>query len=348
MIIKSINFYNWRNFVNKEFNFNPFTTIIVGLNAQGKTNLLEGIYFLINTTGFREKKEEELIFFDKNKASVEGEFVTGDYKFDFQIILERKNDQVQKKYFINKSQKNSSLYLREQTKTVIFSPNQIKIIDNSPSERRDYFNKFLSTVDAEYKKAWHNYENALKKRNKLLQLITNENKLKEEILFWNQYLEKQAIYISKKREEYVIFLNKNCQLENKIFEINYLKNEFSQEKAKLIFNEELRLKQTLIGPQRDDFQIYLKNGNFKKNLHRFGSRSEQRMALFWLKLNEINFLENKFNKKPIVLLDDVFSELDFYNKQLISRLVKSYQTIITTAEIEVLNFIEAPKSIIKL
>jgi DNA replication and repair protein RecF len=72
------------------------------------------------------------------------------------------------------------------------------------------------------------------------------------------------------------------------------------------------------------------------------------MALFWLKLNEINFLENKFNKKPIVLLDDVFSELDFYNKQLISRLVKSYQTIITTAEIEVLNFIEAPKSIIKL
>ena len=103
----------------------------------------------------------------------------------------------------------------------------------------------------------------------------------------------------------------------------------------------------MIGPQKDDFQINQKNES-AKNLHHFGSRSEQRLAIFWLKFNEIKYLEEKFKNRPLLLLDDVFSELDVKNKKLIIDLVKKYQTVVTTTEIELLELADVPKSIIKL
>jgi len=347
MILKKILFKNWRNFTKESFNFNPFLTVIIGENAKGKTNLLEGIYFLITGSGFREKKEEELILFNKEKASVEGEFVTGEEKFLFQIFLEKRGNGVEKKYFINKAVKPYSIYYQQQTKVILFSPYQLEIISGSPQNRRLYFDKLISSFDFQYKKYLSNYENALKRRNRILQDAQEPEKIKEEIVFWNNYLQEQGKYITEKREQYINFLNQNPRLNNKFFYIDYVKNEFNFKNLEKTHQEELRLRQTLIGPQRDDFQIYLNQG-FKKNIHLFASRSEERLSLLWLKINEINFFEKKFRIKPIVLFDDIFSEFDFFHKKLVLNLIKNYQTIITTTEIEVIDLIEMPKSIIKL
>lgn len=348
MILKSIIFHNWRNFLKNKFFFNPFLTIIIGENAKGKTNLLEGIYFIVNCFGFREKKEEELIFFNESKAEVEGSFILGDSQFNFKIILKKNEGGVEKNYFINKAKKKHTQYFKETPKTVIFSPKDLEIIDSSPLKRREYFNKFLSIIDPNYSYCLNNYENALKKRNKILQLEKDIKVLKEELLFWDNYLEKQAKIIQKKREDYINFLNNHSSLDNKFFLVEYLKNDFTQKKAQKLFLEEKKQKQTLIGPQRDDFRIFLLENSFKKDIHRFGSRSEQRLSLFWLKMNEIIFFENNFYTKPILLLDDIFSELDYKNQEVILKLIKKYQTVITTSNIDILKIIEVPKLIIKL
>ena len=103
----------------------------------------------------------------------------------------------------------------------------------------------------------------------------------------------------------------------------------------------------MIGPQKDDFQIAIK-GETNTNIHHYGSRSEQRLAVFWLKMNEIVYYEDMFKKKPILLLDDIFSEFDQQNKKLILDLIKKYQTILTTTEEAVMGLIDIPKKIIRV
>jgi DNA replication and repair protein RecF len=348
MILKQISLKNFRHFENQEFGFNPFLTIIIGENARGKTNLLEAIYFIVNGIGFRESREEELLRWNVNNGEVAGVFKSGDELINFNIHL-RKNDYlIDKIYLLNKTKKKHWQYLKETTKTVLFSPENIEIIIGTPEVRRNYFNRLISIYDPEYKKRLINYENALRKRNKILEVHQEENKLKEQLVFWNNYLEQQAIYLTSKRQAYVDFLNKHQQLDSLRYSLVYLKNEFSKKRAEDVFQTELRYRRTIIGPQKDDFQVEELVKDFKKNLQHFGSRSEQRLAVFWLKLNEILFYEESFSGKPILLLDDIFSELDHKNKKLVLDLIRKYQTIITTTENELLELIDIPKSVIEL
>jgi len=349
MFLKRISLYNFRNVTEAEFYINPSLTVIIGENAKGKTNLLEAVYFLINGFGFRETKEEELINFDKNQAYVDGEIEDDKKnKMVFRIHLQKKQNLIEKIYFINKTIKKHHQYLSEQTKAVLFSPDQIEIITGSPDKRRSYFNSQISSHDYEYRKKLLNYENALRKRNKIFAFIKNESELRNELLFWNEYLEEQATYITAKRAEYVKFLNNHRNIDNRQFYIEYLKNELTGKKLEENFLEEKRLKKTLIGPQKDDFCFYQQEKGFGKNLHHYGSRSEQRLAVFWLKINEINYSEDRYQRKPILLLDDVFSELDAKNRQVIIELVKKYQTIITTAESEITGLGKMDKQYINL
>lgn len=344
MYLAKINLENFRNFTRKSFSFSPFFTLVIGENSKGKTNLIESAFFLLNGLGFREEKEIELIFFNKNKGFVDGFFQDGDDIFNFKIILENNKNKVEKNFYLNKAKKTYFQYKSNLPKAVLFSPEQIEIINGSPKVRRDYIDKFISSYDLNYKRYLLNYENSLKRRNKILEKYQDEKKLEEELVFWNDYLEKQGQYLTKKREEYIDFLNKHSQINEKNFIIKYLKNEFNKERLKKFLKEERYFRKTLIGPQKDDFQIFEK----EKNIHIYGSRSEQRMALFWLKINEINYFQEKLKKRPIILLDDIFSELDFHHKKIVLNLVKKYQTIATTTEIEVLEMIEVPKMVIKI
>jgi len=348
MILNKIILYNFRNFDKKEFNFSPFLTIIYGENALGKTNLLEAIYCLTNGVGFRETREEELVKIEKTQAKIKGIFVDDQEKTEFQINLDTNKQFFEKKYFINKTNKKSYQYQQEVIKTVLFSPQQLEIITGSPDSRRQYFDKLISFYDLEYKKRLNNYENALRKRNKILEVFQSDSKLREELFFWDDYLEEQANYISKKREEYANYLNQNQKIDNKKFSIKYLANQFTKKRLEEIYPKEKRYRRTLIGPQKDDFQIDVVDNDFKKNLHLFGSRSEHRLGVFWLKVNEIRYYEQIVKKKPIVLLDDIFSELDRKNKKLIINLISKYQTVLTTAEAEALEIPDVPNVVINI
>ena len=239
-------------------------------------------------------------------------------------------------------------------KGVLFSPEQLDLISGSPNLRRKYLNKIICFYDRDYKNKTLNYESALRKRNKVLESYQGVGDLQEELLFWNQYLEKQASYITKKRKEYLDFLNEHGKIDNKYFSVHYLKNEFNTERLKEKIHLEKKMRKTIIGPQRDDFKIMLKKNGSERNIHLFGSRSEQRLAVFWLKVNEVKFYEEYIKKRalpptrPIILLDDVFSELDVKNKKVIFDFIKNYQTIITSTDIKILDLIEMPKSVIAL
>jgi DNA replication and repair protein RecF len=347
MILQSIRLEHYRNFKKAHYNFNPHVTIIIGENARGKTNLLEGVYLAVHGTGFRESKEEELIQWSEQQALIETTWKSLEEESVFQIAIQSRLGKVEKKFYINKTKKNHFTYNQFQTKAVLFAPEHIDIVTASPDRRRDYFNKLLFVVDPDYKKCVHNYDHALYKRNKILEHFSTMDSLKEQLMFWDGYLEKQASYITKKRQEYTEYLNENPSVDGKSFSIKYMKSELTCDLLDKCINEDKRMRRTTIGPQKDDFQINLRNGE-EKNIHHFGSRSEQRLGVFWLKLNEIRFLEAAFKSKPVLLLDDIFSELDTKNKQVILNLIENYQTLLTTTEKELLDLAHMDKAVINL
>ena len=335
MILKSISLYHFRNFDKKQFKINPYLTAIFGDNAQGKTNLLEGIYFILKGEGFRESREEQLIIFNQSNGFVEAkleERKTGD-KSNLKIDLTKNDLGLNKTYFLEKTKKGRHSYLKDLITVVLFSPEQIEIIDRTMSIRREYFDKFLSGIDSEYKKRLTNYSQALRKRNKILDSSFNNQNIKQELDFWNKYLIDQGLYLISKRTEYIQYLNSNRIIDSKEFLIEYKENYLSLDRFNEYYDKELLVRKTLIGPHRDEYHIFIVNKSSpKKNIHVYGSRSEHRLSLFWLKINELKYLEHFFKKKPILLLDDIFSELDHYNQKLIFNLIGDYQTVVTSTE----------------
>ena len=342
MILKSISFYHFRNFDKKQYKINPFLTVILGDNARGKTNLLEGIYFILKGEGFRESKEEQLIIFNGKNGYVDGK------------LEDRKNQDITnlridlsigdlgfiKTYFLEKTKKGRYSYLKNLIPVVLFSPEQIEIIDRTMSIRRDYFDKFLSSVDPEYKKKLANYNLALRRRNKILEIGFNSPNIDAELEYWNRLLISNGSYLILKRRDYIAYLNSNKTIDSKNFEIEYVENEISNERLKESLQKELLIKRTTVGPHRDEYNIFLINKlGEKKDIHLYGSRSEQRLGLFWLKINELTYLESYFKRKPILLLDDIFSELDHHNQKLIFNLIGDYQTVLTSTEKELTKLI---------
>jgi DNA replication and repair protein RecF len=347
MLLQKLVLQHFRNRSSDIFELNPHLTIFLGENARGKTNILESIYFLINGTGFRESREEELLQIGKNEAYVEGRFGVGQDHRDFKIYITKRASLTEKIYFLERTRRHHPQYLEDQTKAILFAPEHIEIINGSPDIRRDYFNKVISFYDREYKKKLINLESALRRRNKIFERVHDDAKLHEELSFWNTYIEEQATYITQQRSEYVIYLNKHQRLDHKEFQMVYMKNEATVARFKELFEEEKRWRRTLIGPQKDEFQIIIR-GEVPKNVHHYGARSEQRFAVFWLKMNEITYYEDTHHNKPILLLDDVFSEFDRQNKKLILNLIRKYQTVLTTTEEELVKRIDIPKTVIEV
>ena len=302
MILKKISLHNFRNFSDLSFDFDENLTIIIGGNSLGKTNLLEAIYFAVLGIGFREEKEDELITINKDESLVESFFDFKKTIFRFLINLKKYQSLVDKNYYINGVKKGHWSYLKEQMNVVLFSPEQVSIVTGAPQLRREYFNKLISSFDYEYKKRLINYNNALRKRNKILEKHNNQVDLDSQLDFWNNYLEKEGDYLTKTRSVYVEFLNNNQKLDSKIFKIDYLKNEFNKNRLEDVREKEKIIRKTIIGPQKDDFIISISDDILTKDVHHFGSRSEQRLAIFWLKMNELKFFEENFQKKRLHLV----------------------------------------------
>jgi len=358
MIIEKLHLQNFRNYSKKTFEFSKDTNLIVGKNAVGKTNILEAIYFLASGRSFRVKGvEREAIKYNEEVGRIGGKIIKlSNYPIE---NYEGKNDETnleiiltvgevggeksaKKRYLVNNIPRRAVDFLGN-FRAVYFGPEDLELIIGSPGHRRKYLDNVLTQVDREYTRSLLSYEKAIRQRNKILEIMREsfgapsyiEGDFRKKLFFWDQLLIKNGNYITQKRREFIEFLNRHEGFEGgENFEVEYDYSVISEERLLKYKQEEVFAGVTLVGPHRDDFVVKIRNSKFEvRNLSIYGSRGEQRLGILWIKINELLFIEEKTNEMPTLLLDDIFSELDVAHRKLVLNLVNKQQTIITTADI---------------
>jgi len=335
MKIFDLKLTNFRNHSKLNINLDEKLTLITGPNGSGKTNILEAIYILGTGKSHRSRYDKDLIQHKKDFCTIEANIQTNGDRLNLQIQIQ-KNEKFEnvsiKKAKINKVAK-SMQYFTGIFNCVLFSPQDIELITDSPSLRRRYVDTVLSQVDINYKRSLSSYNKAVRQRNKLLEIISEGQHAWSQIIFWTKQVLEHGQVIQENREKFfktisktILKNGKKLNTEKTKMEIKYLKNEISEERLEKYKQREIGARTTLVGPHRDDFKIYF-NGH---NVSEFGSRGEQRSCVLALKLSELEFIEKTKKEKPVLLLDDIFSELDKKHQQAVLETIDNQQTTITT------------------
>ena len=335
MMLKSLQLQNFRSYQKEAFKFSQGTNLVVGPNTSGKTNLLEAIYLLATGKSFRAQTEQEMISYERElarvKAAVEGE----EGLEELEIILtpgQIQNQRTLKKQYLLNGVRKRQIDFLGHLNSVFFGPEDLEIVIGSPSIRRDYLDAVLEQVDRDYRRASLSYQKSLRQRNKLLEQIRDKGRAKSSLFLWNKLILENGEVMSQKRGELIDFINQQPDYFGDLV-IDYQKSLLSPLRLEQYQTKEIGAGMTLIGPHRDDFSLNLVNGGEERNLHLFGSRGEQRTAVFSLKLAELEFVAAKTGQRPILLLDDIFSELDHERRQHLVTIIPKQQTILTTTDI---------------
>lgn len=330
MILKELFLQQFRSHIKSHFKFDT-TTIIIGKNTAGKTNILEAINLLSTGKSFRVEKEVDLITSGYDFGRVEGIIFDERGKIDLTAILAKKV-LFSKKFLVNNVAKRQ-VDFASHFYSVIFTPQDIEIISSSPSLRRKFIDSVLYKSDRGYRLASTLYEKALRQRNRMLSDIRdgNKNYKRSNFDYWNSILFENGSLLTNTRERFVEYVNMQKK-DIFDFQLEYDKSLISEERLEKYYGAERASGMTLVGPQRDDFLFYYSH---KKDLIKeFGSRGEQRLALLQMKLFEIQYMKKALGFSPILLLDDIFSELDSSNIDKVLHLLPRQQTIITTTHKE--------------
>jgi DNA replication and repair protein RecF len=347
MVLRRLKLANFRNFSQKEFALTPRVTLIYGKNASGKSNLLEAVYLLATGGSLRAAKAAELVKEGETFARIEGQLtLRGEEKQKLEVILEKKEN-FAGGHFLKAFRVNGVSRLRRdflgRLTAVLFSPEQLNLINNGPAYRRNYLDLTLAQADKDYFKAISTYNKAKINRNKLLYQISNKTADITELSYWDNVLVENSLVVVKQRAQYLAYVNKeliNNQeglwREGWSLQLAYQQSPLSLARLAAWQTREIAAGKTLIGPHREDILFFKAqmNTDERRDLHRYGSRGEQRLAVFALKLAEWQFLAQK-GEKPLLLLDDIFSELDESHRQLVLQMLAPEQTLVTTAEAEV-------------
>jgi DNA replication and repair protein RecF len=347
---------NFRSYDSQIFEFDPKFNLILGPNGSGKTNILESIFFLSSGKSFRSTGQSKLINWYQNFASVRAVLVDNqgdESKIEIKLIkdINSPNNSISRKFFINQVAKPRKKYLGV-VKNVVFQPEDIRLVTGSPNRRRDFLDEIFSQTEWRYTSALSQYNRALKHRNRLLDQIRLNFAQPSELFYWDQVLVKNSNIIHDFRLKFIksvneFFINHPDSQINTL-SLNYRPSILTEDKLKKNYPLDLERGHTQAGPHRDDFSF--DNSSFPsadKNLAFWGSRGQQRLAVLALRLGQINFLEITYQDKPILLLDDIFSELDSQHQQLVVKVCRQYQTIFTSAESDSLKILDTAK-IIKL
>lgn len=332
MILTSISLQNFRNYQQAEFNFSPSVTVIIGPNTAGKSNLLEAIYLLSSGKSFRAEKDMQMISFGSAFARVRGELEEDGKKDILEVIITSPSSihAHAKKFLINGVPKRQ-IDFAGFFPTLLFIPADLNIIISSPSYRRDFLDSVLELVDKQYRQSKILYEKALKRRNALLDLVKETGvRNDQQFVYWDEILITNGDYISKKRWELIDYFN-NQQKEIIHFRVKYDHSQISKERLQQYYGAEIAAGVTLVGPHRDDFYVEFEEG---VDVRYFGSRGQQRLVVFQLKLLQLSYIEQSLGKRPLLLLDDIFSELDDEHISLIMKIINKQQTILTTTHKE--------------
>jgi DNA replication and repair protein RecF len=338
MLINKLKLTNFRNHSTFEKQFSPETNIILGPNAAGKTNILEAIHLLSSTRSFKARYDRDTIKHGEDYTRIEAEVEDEDGENDLELFIQKlpetENASI-KKVKLNKVAK--SLYkFAGNFNTVLFSPEDIEVLTGSPAGRRRYIDSILYQTDPEYRRNHTEYLQIVRKRNKILEKIREFGKGYDELGFWNTKVVQNGVFIQNSREILFKSLGSNAikydrdinKTKTRV-DLRYKKSDISFDRLQEYRNKEIAAVNTLIGPHRDDFEIILDGFDAAE----FASRGQQRAAILALKLAEIEYFVETTDKRPVLLLDDIFSELDEEHETLVLETIKLQQTIITATHL---------------
>jgi len=346
MYLKSVDLQNFRSYRKKKFEFVENTTLLIGDNAIGKTNILEAIYLLAMGKSFRATREQQMILYGEEIGRVKGEIdedppagetgplvgETGELEIVLTVGEVEGQRAQRKRYLINGVGKRKMDFVGR-LKCVLFRPEDIELVLGSPSNRRDYLDGVLEQIDKKYRRSNLAYQKGLRQRNKLLEKIREGEAERKQLLFWNKMLIKNGEIIFKEREKYLMWVNQELRKKQSDLRLEYDNSRVSEKRLEQYSNQEIAAGKTLVGPHRDDFKfIAQRKGKAEKDLSIYGSRGEQRMAVLRVKLSELEYVSEMIEDRPVLLLDDIFSELDHKHRGEVLRLLVKQQTIITIAD----------------
>lgn len=339
MQIQELKLLNFRNYDKLELSFDSHLNIIYGMNGSGKTNLVEAIHVLALSRSFKQVTDKTLIKNNTNLAKVEGTIVDK-YKNTYKVILT--NDGKKVKIDNNKVTKISDYIAK--ISIVLFSPNDLKMVKDTPSIRRKYLNIFIAQMDVCYLKELNDYNKLIKLRNAYLkQMYLNGNALQSYLNIVTDKLITIGIQIYQKRKKYIALINQNISdIYSKIVGSSRLQVEYISDFDNKSFDElkqyyqknlkrDLNFGKTNFGIHHDDFLFQLDDMDLKD----YGSEGQQKNAVIAWKFSEIEIFRQEKSVTPILILDDLLSELDYSKIQNILSFIESdVQTFITTTEFE--------------
>lgn len=332
MYINSLELSNYRNYNNLAIDFDPGITILYGDNAQGKTNILEAVYISGTTKSHRGSKDKDIIRFGEEESHIRLNLTKHDVGHRIDMHL-RKNKS--KGVAVDGQSIKKSGELFGMIHMIFFSPEDLSIIKSSPSERRRFMNLELCQLNKLYYYNYVNYNKALNQRNTLLKQIAFHPDLKDTLDMWDLYLIKYGKCLIEEREIFLTNLNQIVQGihshltgKKESIEIGYEKNVSVKDYEIMMQSKrdmDLKYQSTQTGPHRDDICFYINGIDVRK----YGSQGQQRTAALSLKLSEIELVKELIHDTPILLLDDVMSELDSSRKHYLLDSIKDIQTIVT-------------------
>jgi len=335
--INQLELSEFRNYESLSVEFDPSVNILYGDNAQGKTNVLEAIYLCGTTKSHKGSKDKEMIRLSSEESHIRMQIEKAGIPHRIDMHL-RKNRA--KGVAIDGIPIKRSSELMGLLHIVFFSPEDLSMIKNGPGERRRFIDLELCQLDPTYLYHLSNYNRAVNQRNNLLKQIGFNKSLKDTVEVWDLQLMEHGSVIIDTRTRFVEELNELLpNIHAKLsggkeelyvrYEPNVAKQEFGQKLA-MNLDRDLLLKVTGNGPHRDDISFYVGD----KNLKSFGSQGQQRTAALSLKLAEIELVRSKIKESPVLLLDDVLSELDRNRQSYLLESITDLQTIITCTGLE--------------
>ncbi len=351
MHIEKLQLKNYRNYHKLDISFDDKINVIIGENAQGKTNLMEAIYLLAFTKSHRTPREKELIKWDEEYAKIEGRITKRKQSFPLEIVISSKG----KKAKLNRlEQKRLSDYIGA-LNVVMFAPEDLTLVKGAPQIRRRFIDMELGQIQPRYIYHLGQYQKILKQRNSVLKQLQRRSDQDTTMLqVLTEQLSEHAATLLERRFVFLDLLRKwaspihygiSRQLES--LEIKYsptieVSEEANKEKIEDIYCEKFKSIQekeiergtTLIGPHRDDLLFYVNH----RDVQTYGSQGQQRTAALSVKLAEIELIYSEVGEYPILLLDDVLSELDdFRQSHLLNTIHGKVQTFVSTTSVDGIN-----------
>ena len=332
MIIKSLELMNFRNYDFLDLKFSEGTNILYGDNAQGKTNILEAIFMTATTKSHKGSKDQDIIQFGHEEAHIRSYLFKEEITRQIDMHLRKGKT---KGIAIDSQRIKKAADLMGLLNVVFFSPEDLSIIKNGPAERRRFIDMDLCQLDSFYLYNLNHYNKIVNQRNKLLKDLSMKPGLKETLSIWDSQLVSFGAKVIERRE---IFISQLCDIISELhaklsggkekIRILYEKNveiDDFEERLKKSQEKDMILKQSTVGPHRDDI-IFIVNDI---DIRRFGSQGQQRTAALSLKLSEIELVKKSIKDTPVLLLDDVLSELDSNRQNYLLNSIGAIQTIIT-------------------